>query len=133
MINDEKGFRRTVCRILDSAGAHYSMVESPETSPGIPDLNWCLNGREGWSELKYSGNGHLPHMRPLQIQWIRRRVAAGGNVSVITYHRPMNMVLVLPGRDIESIKSMVHLVELSGHITVEELGKLFLNNSLMEH
>jgi len=50
-------------------------VESPSTSPGIPDLSYCHRGVEGWIELKC---GPLVEVRATQVNWFEDRIAAGG-------------------------------------------------------
>lgn len=65
-------------------------VENP-AHPGTPDVSWCMNGIEGWLELK-----HLPHwpkradtivridhFTPQQRVWLRRRHLAGGRVHLL--------------------------------------------------
>jgi len=71
---------------------HYSRVES-ETSPGIPDVNFCVRGVEGWVELKSTAktSGHPfrrrgdkgKGLRAAQIRWITGRVKEGGRVWIL--------------------------------------------------
>jgi hypothetical protein len=57
------------------SGIDISWVESPFTSPGIPDMSYCYAGIEGWIELKAFPNIYI---RPTQVRWFKDRVAAGG-------------------------------------------------------
>jgi len=74
----EKSLRKTVkdlARSVDSSILTLSWVESPMTSAGIPDLNYCCYGREGWVELKA---GPDIEIRPTQVAWFKARIEAGG-------------------------------------------------------
>lgn len=57
---------------------HFSRVESPQTSAGIPDVDFCVEGIEGHIELKFGEGGNAPRMRPSQVKWFNSRVKAGG-------------------------------------------------------
>ncbi len=59
----------------------WCSVESGSTGGGIPDMNYCCDGDEGWLELKQSP-GHRVTLRPEQVGWISRRVRNGGRVWV---------------------------------------------------
>ena len=74
MINDESGLRKTVKKALKEVG-HLSWVESHATSAGIPDLNYCIQGYEGWVELK-SGNFEV---KASQVIWMEERISNGGH------------------------------------------------------
>lgn len=130
---NEKEFRRMVVRIIEEAGGHISMVESPETSPGIPDLNWCLRGREGWTELKVSKAGESPDIRPAQRAWIRRRVVVGGNVSLLLYNNVDQAIITLQGESLEDVKTLKDWYEHGHRITIEEMRDAYCNNPIMEH
>ena len=56
---------------------HFSRVESPNTSSGIPDVDYCIKGFTNHLELKYSGTSWAK-LRPTQSAWFRRRVKNGG-------------------------------------------------------
>lgn len=64
----------------------YSRVEPPP-SPGIPDLNFCISGVEGWIELKVLRKGRFPFaerfLRTSQKRWIRIRHRNRGRVFVL--------------------------------------------------
>ena len=59
--------------------SHMSCIESPITSPGIPDVDFCVNGKEVKVEFKYSANGLGPEIRPTQVRWFKKRLKAGSN------------------------------------------------------
>lgn len=66
---------------------HFERVENAFGS-GMPDVNYCIQGREGWIELKARERWPLSpvapvtlaHYTPQQMRWARRRVRAGGKV-----------------------------------------------------
>jgi hypothetical protein len=60
---------------------HWQRVETGGVGLGVPDLNYCILGREGWIETKYTA-GWKVAIRPHQIAWIERRNRAGGRVFV---------------------------------------------------
>lgn len=79
---NESQFRRKVIRLIEKAGGHVSSVESPASSPGIPDLDFCIDGTEGHIELKIAGNGGL---RSTQSMWFKQRLKAGGKPWILIY------------------------------------------------
>ena len=87
---NEASFRRKVSRAIEKAGGHASAVESHATSPGIPDVDFCIDGVEGHIELKIAGNGG---MRPTQLLWFRQRVRAGANPWIMVWS-PQNTYLI---------------------------------------
>jgi hypothetical protein len=59
---------------------------------GMPDVNYCMDGVEGWIELKapplpkrdrtaLMSYGHK--LKPMQIRWIKRQLRAGGRVFIL--------------------------------------------------
>ena len=60
---------------------HHISVESESTSGGIPDLNYCVDGVEGWVECKQT-HAWAVKFRPTQVSLIWARVRAGGRVWV---------------------------------------------------
>lgn len=61
--------------------AHWQSVETWSTGRGVPDLNYCIDGNEGWIELK-SIDGWKLNMRPEQTAWISQRIRYGGRVLI---------------------------------------------------
>jgi hypothetical protein len=114
---NETEFRRAVMSVIEQAGGDVSFVESKETSPGIPDLNWCIQSLEGWTELKYSYKGELPEIRPLQRRWTKNRIKAGGYVSWMCYHSPSDMIYIISGDELPNIKTMQNWIDLGEGIS----------------
>ena len=71
---------------------HLQRIETGSIAEGVPDVNYCFQGLEGWVELKY-GKVPLrattevfksqPGMRPAQIDWILYRGKVGGRVFIL--------------------------------------------------
>lgn len=57
----------------------WQSVETWSTGRGVPDLNYCYNGIEGWIELKFT-TAWAVKIEPGQVAWIERRKRAGGRV-----------------------------------------------------
>lgn len=84
----ESDFRKVVSAELRGLGAHVVAIES-RTFAGIPDINWCYQGVEGWIELKMVRGHKLRHpLTAQQRNWIRQRKAAGGRVHILTREFP---------------------------------------------
>jgi hypothetical protein len=60
---------------------HWQAVETGMTGRGIPDLNYCARGVEGWVECKQT-TGWAVGLRPEQVAWLARRTRAGGRCWV---------------------------------------------------
>lgn len=65
---------------------HWQAIETGQTGRGIPDINYCCNGKEGWIEFKQT-QGRKVSMRPEQVAWIDRRIRAGGRAFIIVRHK----------------------------------------------
>lgn len=61
--------------------AHWQRIETGMTGLGVPDMNYCLDGKEGWIEFK-AVTGQRVRLRPEQVGWIERRTRAGGRVFI---------------------------------------------------
>lgn len=70
----------------------WQSIESHATGGGIPDMNYCYGGVEGWLELKGVKRGNKPTFTRFQPAWIDRRVGAGGRVRIAVR-------VMKPGRD----------------------------------
>lgn len=79
----EKALRKYVASLIEG---HCCQVESHATANGIPDTNFCVNGVEGWVELKFVRNNDKIKVRPSQWVWAKRRIAAGGTVYFLVRH-----------------------------------------------
>ena len=67
----------------------FKRIEN-NVSSGTPDVNYCIEGKEGWIELKHAkewpkrgGPLKLRHFTSEQRLWIRTRQKAGGNAYVL--------------------------------------------------
>lgn len=84
----EKGLRGVLKSWLPKR-THYQPIES-SSAPGIPDVNFCLNGGDHWVELKIVlGKDKLRFQKPLspyQWNWLLSRAKAGGSVWVVGMH-----------------------------------------------
>lgn len=84
---------------------HFCSVESPRSSPGIPDIDYCSGGIEGHLELKVWGR-NSPTLRPTQIKWFEDRVKAGGYPLILTMLQTIcnnDQFLVHPGSMIRKL------------------------------
>lgn len=71
---------------------HLQRIESGVTDSGIPDVNYCFGGKEGWFEMKH---GDEPKrittsvfksqrgLDPQQIEWLLYRWKNGGRVFIL--------------------------------------------------
>ena len=81
---------------------HWVRVEN-RVEAGTPDLNYCVEGIEGWGELKAVDRWpagawvplRVPHFTKQQRFWLRRRIRYGGRAHVLI--RVGRTYLVLPG------------------------------------
>ena len=64
----------------------FQPIEMFLLAAGVPDLNFCVDGVEGWVELK-STSGHAVVVRPAQVGWAARRIRHGGRVFVAVRRR----------------------------------------------
>jgi len=60
-------------------GWHCQAIETGGTGLGIPDLNYCRSGVEGWIEMKQT-EALAVDISPNQVAWAERRLRAGGRV-----------------------------------------------------
>lgn len=67
-------------------GFDWTSIESGSTGGGIPDSNYCREGKEGWIEYKRTA-GWAVTLEPEQVGWISRRVRNGGRVHVAVRRR----------------------------------------------
>ena len=65
---------------------HCQTVELGLIAAGVPDLNYCGRGAEGWVECKAT-SGFAVKVRPFQVAWIERRLRFGGRVFVAVRRR----------------------------------------------
>ena len=85
----ERNLWRYLQRNLCKKGL-FSRIENPFYK-GIPDVNYLMNGVEGWIELKYVKSFpkkeltpvSIPHYTKEQKMWYKVRYDAGGNTAII--------------------------------------------------
>jgi hypothetical protein len=83
VMTEEADVRDFIETIAEGYGWHVSHIESPITSPGIPDLCLSIGDHDLWIEIKVWRRGI--HMRPPQRKWHRERAASGGRSFVLCY------------------------------------------------
>lgn len=64
----------------------FQNVETGLTSLGVPDLNFCIEGVEGWIEMKATAHWAVT-LRPNQIGWLLTRKRHGGQVFIAVRRR----------------------------------------------
>lgn len=96
-----------------SAGqVDYSRIESPST-PGIPDINYCIKGREFWIECKVKHKDQSRNqLKPNQKAWHKRRTLAGGNVFVLRYSVSENITRLIKNEEMIYEGSMIGACEM---------------------
>jgi|TARA_A100001515_G_scaffold2896_2_gene2881 Holliday junction resolvase len=62
--------------------AHVQRIETGGTGRGVPDVNYCQEGKEIWIELK-SIKGNKLTLSPFQMTWIHNRIRSGGNCAIV--------------------------------------------------
>ena len=84
---------------------HMQRIESGGTAMGIPDVNYCFDGKEGWIELKHGvwpkkGSTHCfasqRGLTPEQVEWLSFRAQCGGRVWILL--QVSFDVLLIPGK-----------------------------------
>lgn len=78
---------------------HWVSVESGSTGFGIPDINYCCAGAEGWIECKAT-SGWAVSIQPGQVAWHLRRARHGGR-TFIAVRRKQTQLWLIRGRDVE--------------------------------
>ena len=82
----------------------FSRVESPDTSPGFPDVHYQLvSGITGTIELKFAHHpeaeipfkGEKDGLHKSQRIWIRDNIRCGGRVHIIAEVTPL--IFIIPG------------------------------------
>lgn len=71
----------------------WQSIETGSTGRGIPDSNYCHEGREGWVEFK-AAKAWAVGLRPEQCGWILRRVRHGGRVWIAVRRKDDELWLV---------------------------------------
>lgn len=58
----------------------FVSVEMHRAGRGVPDVNYCVAGCEGWIEMKRIVSGWRVRVSPEQVGWAERRIRVGGRV-----------------------------------------------------
>lgn len=76
----------------------WQRIESAITGGGIPDLNYCWRGLEGWVECKRT-TAWAVNLDPKQVAWLTRRARHGGRVFIAVRRMTRNVdeLHVIPG------------------------------------
>jgi hypothetical protein len=61
-------------------------IETGMTEGGVPDSNFCLDGKDGWIEYKKT-DGWAITLEPEQVGWLLRRTRHGGRAFVAVRRR----------------------------------------------
>lgn len=65
--------------IKNLVGWHCQAIETGGVGCGIPDLNYCHGGVEGWIEMKQTA-ANAVNFDKEQVAWAERRLRTGGRV-----------------------------------------------------
>lgn len=113
---NEKEFQDSIIGLFKERHGHAVNMEPHMTNPGIPDVNWCMAGIEGNLELKVGkDDGVRPRIRPTQLIWFRKRVAAGGYPMFGIYVNSKEYtdeVYIFQGRYLDKINEMKKMSDL---------------------
>lgn len=97
----EAAMRQTIILHFRRLGAHVQRIED-SASVGVPDLNVCVKGGEGWVEFKHVDEQKVPKraatpmkigLKPEQAIWLNQRTSVGGNAYVLTKIEPNHWYL----------------------------------------
>jgi hypothetical protein len=79
MGRSDGGLRSIIHKHLKSVG-DFQAIETGLIGGGVPDSNFCIQGKEGWIECKRTSGWTISNMEPSQVAWAERRVRNGGRV-----------------------------------------------------
>lgn len=85
-------------------------MESHDTAIGVPDLNYCYKGVEGWIELKCGPNIDV---RAAQVVWFEDRIKAGGSPAFLLQYE--DVFLMVAGRWARSLRADPSYENACGH------------------
>jgi len=101
--------------------AQVSLIESPQSAAGFPDMCVCLQGNLLAIEFKYCDS--LPKVRPSQVKWFKANVKAKGRAWMMVQFADHGFVLV-PGKhvaELVQLKSRDVWFELSEHFSYDSI------------
>ena len=96
---------------------HFQRIETGLTGSGVPDVNGCAKGKEFWIELKEIHSGKSLTQRSMQVAWMAKRSAVGGQVFVLARK--------------QGVIKLFHVDGLSGAKELQENPKGFYQKSLV--
>ena len=96
---------------------HFQRIETGLTGSGVPDVNGCAKGKEFWIELKEIHSGKSLTLRSMQVAWMAKRSAVGGQVFVLARK--------------QGVIKLFHVDGLSGAKELQENPKGFYQKSLV--
>lgn len=96
---------------------HFQRIETGLTGSGVPDVNGCAKGKEFWIELKEIHRGKSLTLRPMQVAWMAKRSAVGGQVFVLARK--------------QDVIKLYHVDGLSGAKELQENPEGFYQKSLV--
>ncbi len=109
---DENHFKSYLIGQLKVFG--HIVAHEDKYSTGIPDTDYCFSGIAGWLELKIiqdwpkkkDTNLHTPlkHLTNDQINWMKKRINAGGNVYLLLKVMRTKEYLLFGGDDARRLK-----------------------------
>jgi hypothetical protein len=73
------GLRSVIHKHLRAVG-DWQAIETGLVGGGVPDINFCINGKEGWIECKRTSGWTVGNVEPAQVAWAERRLRNGGRV-----------------------------------------------------
>ncbi|CAB4182473.1 hypothetical protein UFOVP1090_15 [uncultured Caudovirales phage] len=76
---------------LSGDGIHAQRIET-STASGVPDINFCVQGFEGWIETKVFTPSGKVLLRPYQRAWMHRRLIAKGEIFIVALNEKTNVV-----------------------------------------
>lgn len=108
MANESTGRARLAKLMRDELGLHAHAVESGDTRPGIPDIEYCGRGvGQGWLEVKRlnawpkreSTPIRLPkgYLKRAQVTFMKHRLRAGGTCGLALQVEGRDWFLIDPG------------------------------------
>lgn len=79
---------------------NWQAIETGFIAQGVPDMNYCFNGAEGWVENKVAHGWVVSTLKPAQVGWALRRTRAGGRVFFAIRRAPKgdDELWVVPGK-----------------------------------
>lgn len=96
---------------------HWQRVEVGQLNRGVPDVNYCYNGVEGWVENKGTEDGRFK-FRPEQRGWIIDRSRHGGIVYVAVRMKTMatDTLLLYDGESLARATESMNINRLTSHM-----------------